>query len=56
MGHRLILQVFETLRYEHPKIKQFVTLSPVPGFSRWFFDNPAIDKEENETYYLKFVK
>jgi malonyl-CoA decarboxylase len=34
-GNFLIKQVVEELRREFPKIETFVTLSPVPGFSRW---------------------
>ena len=34
-GNFLIKQVVEEVRAEHPNIKTFVTLSPVPGFSAW---------------------
>lgn len=34
-GNFLIKQVVEELRRELPDLKQFVTLSPVPGFSGW---------------------
>ncbi|MEJ8473230.1 malonyl-CoA decarboxylase [Roseibium algae] len=34
-GNFLIKQVVEELRRELPSLKTFVTLSPVPGFSRW---------------------
>ncbi|EIM28762.1 malonyl-CoA decarboxylase [Microvirga lotononidis] len=34
-GNFLIKQVVETLKGEAPNLKTFVTLSPVPGFSRW---------------------
>jgi malonyl-CoA decarboxylase len=34
-GNFLIKQVVEEVRTEHPNIKTFVTLSPVPGFRRW---------------------
>lgn len=34
-GNFLIKQVVDDLRRELPKLKTFVTLSPVPGFSRW---------------------
>ena len=34
-GHFLIKQVVEELRREQPGLKNFVTLSPVPGFARW---------------------
>ena len=34
-GNFLIKQVVEELRRELPKLEQFVTLSPVPGFTQW---------------------
>jgi malonyl-CoA decarboxylase len=34
-GNFLIKQVVEEVRLEHPNIKTFVTLSPVPGFRKW---------------------
>lgn len=34
-GNFLIKQVVQVLRSEFPGIKQFVTLSPIPGFSKW---------------------
>jgi len=35
LGNFLIKQVVEELRRELPSLKNFVTLSPVPGFMRW---------------------
>ncbi len=40
-GNFLIKQVVEDLRRELPGLKTFVTLSPVPGFSRWLAGAPA---------------
>ncbi len=34
-GNFLIKQVVEELRREEPGLRNFVTLSPVPGFARW---------------------
>jgi malonyl-CoA decarboxylase len=34
-GNFLIKQVVEEVRQQHPNIKAFVTLSPVPGFRKW---------------------
>jgi malonyl-CoA decarboxylase len=34
-GNFLIKQLVEEVRQEHPNIKTFVTLSPVPGFCKW---------------------
>src|SRR3981189_549115 len=34
-GSLLIKQVVEELRRELPKVENFVTLSPVPGFVQW---------------------
>ena len=34
-GNFLIKQVVEELKAELPRLQQFSTLSPVPGFRRW---------------------
>jgi len=34
-GNFLIKQVVENLRVAHPKVKKFVTLSPIPGLTGW---------------------
>lgn len=34
-GNLLIKQVVSVLQAEHPRLKRFVTLSPIPGLSRW---------------------
>jgi len=40
----LIKQVVEKLKLELPRIEQFATLSPVPGFRRWLDKNlPELD-------------
>jgi malonyl-CoA decarboxylase len=47
-GNFLIKQVVEELRRELPKLENFVTLSPVPGFMRWLkkaSDLPVTDEE-----------
>jgi malonyl-CoA decarboxylase len=47
-GSFLIKQVVEELRRELPKLENFVTLSPVPGFVQWLKqadDVPASDEE-----------
>lgn len=40
-GNFLIKQVVKRLRDEFPQLKQFATLSPVPGFCRWLENTPA---------------
>ncbi len=35
LGNFLIKQVAERLQREHPRLKTFCTLSPVPGFAAW---------------------
>ena len=40
-GNFLIKQVVEELRRELPKLENFVTLSPVPGFMRWLASDDA---------------
>jgi malonyl-CoA decarboxylase len=47
-GSFLIKQVVEELRRELPKLENFVTLSPVPGFMQWLkraADVPVSDEE-----------
>jgi malonyl-CoA decarboxylase len=47
-GSFLIKQVVEELRRELPKLENFVTLSPVPGFMRWLkqaADVPLSDED-----------
>lgn len=40
-GNFLIKQVVSKLQGEFPQLKQFATLSPVPGFRRWLEKTPA---------------
>ncbi len=40
-GDSLIKRVVETLKDEFPKLKTFVTLSPIPGFRSWLGKNAA---------------
>jgi malonyl-CoA decarboxylase len=42
-GHFLIKQVIEELRRDLDNVKQFVTLSPVPGFCQWIA-NASLDE------------
>ncbi len=45
-GDSLIKHVVETLTQEFPKLKQFATLSPIPGFADWLRkrDGESIDR------------
>ncbi len=40
-GNFLIKQVVSKLQVEFPQLKQFATLSPIPGFRRWLESTPA---------------
>ncbi len=40
-GNLLIKQVAEELRREFPSLRNFATLSPIPGFRRWLDENRA---------------
>ncbi len=57
-GNLLIKQVVQQLAQEFPSLKHFSTLSPIPGFQRWFRmmieqpDQHAISKEEHELLLL----
>ncbi len=43
-GSFLIKQVVDQLQQEHPNLRHFATLSPIPGFCRWL--DSQLDKEE----------
>ena len=45
-GNFLIKQVVQELQAEYPSIKQFVTLSPIPGFDRWLNGDYEGEAEE----------
>ena len=45
-GNFLIKQVVQELKADFPSIKQFVTLSPIPGFKRWLDADVEIDSVE----------
>ena len=47
-GNYLIKQVVRNLNIELPDLKQFSTLSPVPGFRKWFDANPPISNSISE--------
>ena len=44
-GNFLIKQVVEDLRRDLPSLKNFVTLSPVPGFARWLSSNRTAEND-----------
>jgi malonyl-CoA decarboxylase len=47
-GSFLIKQVVEELRRELPKLENFVTLSPVPGFMQWLKQTPDLPVSDEE--------
>lgn len=47
LGNFLIKQVVEQLSDEHPSLKTFVTLSPVPGFLRWLAQERSKDAPDH---------
>ncbi len=52
-GDSLIKRVVETLKDEFPKLKTFVTLSPIPGFRAWLARNsPDLASELQATEVL----
>src|SRR5580704_761000 len=54
-GSFLIKQVVEELRRELPKLENFVTLSPVPGFMQWLkqaSDVPVSEEERSQLAQL----
>jgi len=45
-GNFLIKQVVQELKADFPSIKQFVTLSPIPGFKRWLDSDTEEDSAD----------
>jgi malonyl-CoA decarboxylase len=54
-GNFLIKQVVEELRRELPKLENFVTLSPVPGFMQWMKSTPYLPVSEEERPLLEHL-
>jgi malonyl-CoA decarboxylase len=54
-GNFLIKQVVEELRRELPKLENFVTLSPVPGFMQWLKTTAYLPVTEEERPVLKHL-
>jgi malonyl-CoA decarboxylase len=52
-GNFLIKQVAEELRRELPKLEDFVTLSPVPGFVRWLKQASGVPVTDEERALLE---
>ena len=50
LGNFLIKQVADMLSAEFPRIKQFCTLSPIPGFSAWLGRQIAQVGERGDTF------
>ena len=51
-GSFLIKQVVEELRRELPKLENFVTLSPVPGFVQWLKEGPDVPVTDEDRALL----
>jgi malonyl-CoA decarboxylase len=51
-GNFLIKQVVEELRRELPKLENFVTLSPVPGFMQWLKTAPDVPVSDEDRVLL----
>ena len=54
-GNFLIKQVVEELRRELPKLDNFVTLSPVPGFMQWIEQATDVPLSEGERETLRHL-
>jgi malonyl-CoA decarboxylase len=54
-GNFLIKQVVEELRRELPKLEDFVTLSPVPGFMKWLKTTAYLPVTEDERPVLNHL-
>jgi len=51
-GSFLIKQVVEELRRELPKLENFVTLSPAPGFMQWLKQGPDVQVSDEDRALL----
>jgi malonyl-CoA decarboxylase len=51
-GNFLIKQVVEELRRELPKLENFVTLSPVPGFNAWLKQSSDVTEDDRAVLRL----
>jgi malonyl-CoA decarboxylase len=54
-GNFLIKQVVEELRRELPRLENFVTLSPVPGFMQWMKQTPYLPVTQEERTLLEHL-
>jgi malonyl-CoA decarboxylase len=54
-GNFLIKQVVEELRRELPKLENFVTLSPAPGFMKWLKTTAYLPVTEDERPLLRHL-
>lgn len=52
LGSFLIKQVVEDLKKSFPDLKEFVTLSPVPGFASWLKNLASAETEESADFEL----
>ena len=60
LGNFLIKRVVFEIQQEFPKVKQFYTLSPIPGLASWFLKQPEIkiknilkNNNSSQLYFLK---
>jgi malonyl-CoA decarboxylase len=51
-GNFLLKQVIETLQAELPNIREYVTLSPLPGFATWLSDTAASEPGKGQAAML----
>src|SRR5690606_9919268 len=54
-GDSLIKRVVETLHEEFPRLRNFATLSPIPGFRQWLGKNAGALLEELEEKELTLL-
>jgi malonyl-CoA decarboxylase len=56
LGNFLIKQVADLLSAEFPKLKQFCTLSPIPGFGAWLAQQIKEDEKRGEKFAAALKK
>ncbi len=51
----LIKRVVFEIQQEFPKVKQFYTLSPIPGFASWFLKQPEVKIKLKEQVFTQLI-
>ena len=53
-GNSLIKTVVQEISKNNPQIRNFVTLSPLPNFTKWLKENRAVSKETAKIFKTNY--